>query len=100
MRAASFHLPVRQHDDLIAVADRAVAMCDDDATAATTADILVDLLLDYWVESGGRLIKHQKPRLDDKCPGEFYSAALPAPEVPTPLAYTLIVKSKTLRDLL
>jgi hypothetical protein len=48
-----------EHDDFIAVANRAQAMCDDDAGAAAPPQVVVDRLLGDRIERGSRLVQNE-----------------------------------------
>src|SRR2546427_10542053 len=77
--AAALH-----HDDLVAVADRAEAMRDDEARTATPPEIVVDLLFDRRIERARRFIEHKDARITDKRAGDLQSLSLATAEVATP----------------
>ena len=58
MRPALDDLALLQHDDLVAIPDRAQTMCDDDAGAAGSAQIVVDRLLRDRIERGRGFIEN------------------------------------------
>ena len=63
MRAAIDDAAALHHQDLVAIADRAEAVGDDDAGAAGAADAVHDMLLGLGVHRAGRLIQNQHARL-------------------------------------
>src|SRR5262245_3798498 len=59
MRAALHHAPALQYQYLVAVTYGAQAMRDHEAAAAAAAQLIVDLLLDQWIERRRRLVQQQ-----------------------------------------
>ena len=74
-------LALLQHDDLVAVADRAQAMGDDDAGAAAAPQIVVDDLFGDRIERAGRLVEHDHRGIGNQRPGDLDALALAAAEI-------------------
>src|SRR5256885_5774926 len=79
--SALHHRAVPEHQDLVAVPDRAQPVGDDDAGAAAPAQVLVDGQLGLRVQRAGRLVEHQDAGRTDQRPGDLQTLALPAGEV-------------------
>src|SRR3954464_10682174 len=99
VRAASDHAAFLQHDDLVAVADRAQAMGDDDARAAASPDALVDLLLDPRIERRGCLVEDQHRGIAGESAGDLQPLPLPAAEVDTAFRDFRVLPTGPHRDL-
>ena len=83
----SLHDPAAvEHHDLVAVADRAQPVRDDQAGAAARAQALVDLPLDERVERAGRLVEHQQRRVAGERAGDLQ----PLPLTAAPVAPALL----------
>ena len=74
-----------EHDDLVAVADRAQPVGDDQAGTAPAAEVEVDRQLGLRVERARRLVEHEHRRLQRQRAGDLHPLALPAAEVPSVL---------------
>ena len=74
-------LPLVEHDDLVAVADRAQPVRDDQAGAAAGAQALVDLALDERVERARRLVEDEQRGVAGERAGDLQPLALPAAPV-------------------
>ena len=74
-------LPLVQDDDLVAVADGAQPVGDDQAGAAPPAQVVVDALLGRGIQGAGRLVQHQDAGGQRQRPGDLQPLALPAAEV-------------------
>ena len=81
MRAAVDYIALIQDDDLIAVADRGKAMCNDDAGDAARNDRIDDFIFGPGIKGGGGFIKNDDSRILRKDAGNFNPLALTAGEV-------------------
>ena len=91
MSAALDDAPAGQHDDLVAIADGAQAVGDDQAGAAPTAEVVVDDGLGLGVQGAGGLVEHQQAGIADQRPGDLQPLPLAAGEVPGSLGDDRVV---------
>ena len=83
--------PAAEHDDLVAVADGAQAVGDDQAGASPAPEVVVDDGLGLGVQRAGGLVEHQQARVADQRPGDLQALPLAAGEVPGPLGDDRVV---------
>ena len=80
-----------EDDDLVAVADGAQAVGDDQAGAAAAAEVVVDERLGHRVERAGRLVEDEQRRVADQGPGDLQPLPLTAREVPCALRQSCVI---------
>src|SRR5262245_59304635 len=81
MRAALGDLPTVEDDDLVAVADRAQAVGDDDARAAAATDAGVDRGFGGAVERARGFVEDEDARVVDEAAGDLEPLPLTAAEI-------------------
>ena len=93
-------LALLQHDDLVAVADRAEAVRDDDAGAAAPPQIVIDDLFGDRIERAGRFVEHDQRGIGNQRPRDLDSLALAAAEIGAAFVDVAVVVSRPRRDVL
>jgi hypothetical protein len=91
MAASFYYFSSLEHDDFIAVTNRAKAMRHDEASAATPAHCIIDQLLCFSVESRRGLVENQYSGVAGKRPRDLHSLALPTAKVTAQLLDVVIV---------
>ena len=81
MRATLRRDALVKHDNLVAVADRAQPVRDDQARDPPTPECVVDQLLVPGIEGAGRFVENQYCRIAGQCSGNSQPLPLPAAEI-------------------
>jgi hypothetical protein len=99
MGSALDNFALLQHDDFVAVADRAQAVCDDDARATAPTQVVVDGFFGDWIERARRFIKDDDGGIGNQRPRNFYSLTLTPAEVGAAFIDVAVVVSGPRRDI-
>ena len=62
MSSALYHFSALQYDNLIAIANGAQPMGDNQASAAPAPQTVIDCLFGVWIQSAGGFIENQDAR--------------------------------------
>ena len=100
MRAAFNDAAAFEHDDFVAIADRAQAVGDDDAGAASAPQVVVDGFFGDRIKCSRRFVQDKDRGIANQSSGDFDALTLTTAEIRTAFIDVAVIIARSAREVL